>query len=188
MSHYGITKRKAHGRSKSSRTRGFTAREDRSSADQEAMLQRSGRLHIACELRHAPQRLAAVRTPEPMLGVRSWTTVNLKSDRSGSEEAMCLWLNSTPGPTPANLPRKIARTLGRSGLPHELMRSLPLLNVDALSEEQLQRARVLFEELKNKTLHGFSRLATDPVRRELDRRLLAEVLGHDERDTIGRTS
>ena len=101
------------------------------------MLQRAGHLQIACELRHAPQRLAAVRTSEPMLGVSSWTTVNLKTDRTGAEEALCLWLNSTPGillrVCHANRPY-----LGRSRLPHELMRTLPVLNVETLEEKQLQ--------------------------------------------------
>ena len=49
-------------------------RSDRTTEEQEAMLQQAGHLQIACELRHAPQRLAPVRTSEPMLGVSSWTT------------------------------------------------------------------------------------------------------------------
>ena len=104
--------------------------------------------------------------------------MNLKTDRTGAEEALCLWLNSTPGILlrlcHANRPY-----LGRSGLPHELMRTLPVLNVETLEEKQLQRASVLFSELKDKSLEGFAELASDPVRRELDRRLLADVLGYD---------
>jgi len=152
---------------------------------QEAMLKRAGHLQIACELGHAPQRVAAVRTNEPMLGVSSWTTTNLKTNRAGAEEALCLWLNSTPGillrVCHANRPY-----LGRSRLPHELMRTLPVLNVETLEEEQLQRASILFTELKDKRLEGFAQLASDPVRRELDRRLFADVLGHNEPDLIDR--
>ena len=160
-------------------------RSDQTTEEQEAMLQKAGHLQIACELGHAPQRLAAVRTNEPMLGVSSWTTANLKTDRAGAEEALCLWLNSTPGillrVCHANRPY-----LGRSRLPHELMRILPVLNVETLEEKQLQRASVLFSELKDKSLEGFAQLASDPVRRELDRRLLADVLGYDEPDMIDR--
>ena len=160
-------------------------RKDRSRADQEAMLKKAGRLHIARELGHAPQRLAAVQTTEPMLGVRSWITANLKEARAGTEEALCLWLNSTPGLLMrlchANRPY-----LGRSALPHELMRTLPVLNVETLSEKQLQAASALFAELKNRSLQGFADLASDPVRRELDRRLLRDVLGHDEPEMIDR--
>ena len=153
--------------------------------EQDAMLEKAGHLHIACELGHAPQGLAAVRTSEAMLGVRSWTTANLKTDRAGAEEALCLWLNSTPGlllrVCYANRPY-----LGRSGLPHELMRTLPVLNVETLSEEQLQGASALFAELKDRSLQGLAELASDPVRRELDRRLLSDVLGHDEPEMIDK--
>ena len=149
------------------------------------MLKEAGRLHIARELRHAPQRLAAVYTSEPMLGVRSWITANMKKDRVGAEEALCLWLNSTPGLLlrlcNANRPY-----LGRSALPHELMRTLPVLNIETLSNKQLRRACAIFSKLKDKSLKGFGELASDPVRRELDRRLFAEVLGHNETDTIDR--
>ena len=126
------------------------------------MLKEAGRLHIARELRHAPQRLAAVYTSEPMLGVRSWITANMKKDRVGAEEALCLWLNSTPGLLlrlcNANRPY-----LGRSALPHELMRTLPVLNIETLSNKQLRRACAIFSKLKDKSLKGFGELASDPV-------------------------
>lgn len=156
-----------------------------SSDKQKAMLRRADHLQIACELGHAPQRLAAVLTSEPTLGVSSWTTVTLNTRRAGAHHALCLWLNSTPGLLlrlcHANRPY-----LGRSRMPHELMRTLPVLNVNALSDKQLTSAAALFSELKYKELKGFAELATDPTRRELDRRLLAEVLGHNEPDTIDR--
>ena len=53
--------------------------QDRDSSDQINMLERSDRLHLASELRHAPQRLAAVVTCEAMLGVRSWITLTPKN-------------------------------------------------------------------------------------------------------------
>ena len=160
-------------------------RENMSSDKQEAMLQRADHLHIACELGHAPQRLAAVHTSEPTLGVRSWTTVNLKTTRPSAQEALCLWLNSTPGLL-LRLCHASRPYLGRSALPHELMRTLPVLNVNTLSDKQLTSAGALFSELQHKELKGFAELATDPTRRELDRRLLADVLGHNKPDTIDR--
>ena len=153
-------------------------RDDCSMAAQGAMLARKSRLHVAAELRHAPQRLAAVLTDEPMLGVRSWTSIIPKKPSEGKEEALCLWLNSTPGLLlrliHANRPY-----LGRSALPHELVQTLPVLNIDRLSRKQRRAARKLFTDLKGKTLQGFSRLADDPVRRELDHRLFADVFGHE---------
>ena len=142
------------------------------------MLARAGRLHIARELGHAPQRLAVVQTNEPMLGVRSWITVIPRNPSFGKEEALCLWLNSTPGLllrlVHANRPY-----LGRSALPHELLQTLPVLNVDRLSQKQRHASQELFTDLKAKPLQGFAHLADDPVRRELDHRFFSEVLGHD---------
>ena len=143
---------------------------------QRAMLQRAGRLHLTAELRHAPQRLASVITEEPMLGVRSWITVSVTHCRPGEEEALCLWLNSTAGVllriASANRPY-----LGRSATSHEGAREMPVLNVKELTEPQLGKARVVFDDLKGKTLLGFAHLAEDSVRRDLDRRLAEDVLG-----------
>ena len=152
---------------------------------QSEMLARGGSLHIARELGHAPQRLAAVLTDEPMLGVRSWITLRPRKSGEGEEEALCLWLNSTPGLLlrilHANRPY-----LGRSALPHELARELPILDVSALTAVQKQAARDVFESLKHKRLEGFAQLATDPVRRELDHRLCRDVLGQDVPAAIDR--
>ena len=153
------------------------------------MLHRAGYLQLACELGHAPQRLAAVVTCEAMLGVSSWITLTAKNPGEGKEEALCLWLNSTPGLLlrimHANRPY-----LGRSRLPHELARSLPVLDVDTLAEPRREAASRLFGELKHKPLQGFAHLADDPVRRELDHRLFEEVHGYKARaelDQLAKT-
>lgn len=153
-------------------------RDDRDSDKQEAMLRLEGRLQVARELGHAPQRLAAVLTDKRCLGVRSWITLLPRKPAPGKEEALCLWLNSTPG-----LALRIVHGnrpyLGRSVVHHKLLRTLRTLDVNELSEEQLDAASRLFDDLKHEELTGFAHIATDPVRRELDHRLFAEVLGHD---------
>lgn len=150
---------------------------------QSRMLDRAGYLQLACELRHAPQRLAAVLTDEAMLGISSWITLRARKPSRGKEAALCLWLNSSLGLllriVHANRPY-----LGRSRLPHSAARSLPVLDIDALSKAQLEAAHGLFDEMKQKPLLGFAHLAMDPVRRELDHRLLGEVLGCSAKDEI----
>ena len=155
--------------------------ERRSNQDRRAqarMLERQGRLQVACEIRMAPQRVAAVLTEIPMLGVRSWVTLLPTNPAPGKEEALCLWLNSTPG-----LLLRILHGnrpyLGRSGLPHELTRTLPVLDVNRLSTNQLQAAATIYENLKSRQLQGFSAIETDAVRRELNDRLCQEVLDVD---------
>lgn len=156
-------------------------RAGRSETAQIAMLKQAGKLHLARELRHAPQRLAAVLTDESMIGVRSWITINLLKYRLGEQEALCLWLNSTPG-----LLLRIASAnrpyLGRSAVPHEKARELPVLDVTKLSNEKLRMAVAIFNELKGETLQGFSSLATDPVRRTLDSQFSTRVLGAESND------
>ena len=151
-------------------------RRDRDSAAQTAMLGRAGRLHLARELGHAPQRLAAVVTDERMLGVRSWTTLLPKSPRPGVEEVLCLWFNGTVGMllrlVSANRPY-----LGRSGLPTEVAQQMLVLDVDSLTVDQLATAQKIYRELRSVELQGFAHIRDDPQRRQLDRRLWEEALG-----------
>ena len=151
-------------------------RADRKPEDQDRMLALGGRLQLARELRMASQRLAAVMTDQRMLGVRSWISVNPLRPGVGKNEALCLWLNSTPG----LLLRVIHGSrpyLGRSAVPHELARTMPVLDVDRLSNSQLTAATAVYADLKHRELLQFGMLAQDPVRRELDERLCREVLG-----------
>lgn len=163
------------------------ARADRSGADQQEMLTAAARLQIARELRHAPQRLAAVCTSAPLLGVRSWITLKPHERAEGLEETLCLWLNSTLGfllrLIHANRPY-----LGRTALPHELAYTLPVLDVQQLDTEQLQAGRRLFSDFAQRRLEGFARLAEDESRRELDRRFISEVLRLDEYEFVEQTA
>ena len=120
--------------------------------------------------------VAAVLTEMPMLGVRSWVTLVPCDPAPGKEEALCLWLNSTPG-----LLMRIVHGnrpyLGRSALPHEIARTLPVLDVNQLSPERLTAAITVYEDLKGTPLQGFSSIESDAVRCELNTRLCREVLG-----------
>ena len=161
-------------------------RPDRDSSDQDQMLARRGRLQLPRDLGMAPQRVAAVVTDTPMLGVSSWISVIPRGPGAGKNEALCLWLNSTFGlllrVMHGNRPY-----LGRSRVPHELARTMPVLDVDRLSEDQLAAAATVYADLKHRELQGFSALATDPVRRELNERLCREVLGIDPEIVAGVT-
>lgn len=152
-------------------------RADQDPIRQSDMLARASRLQLAGELRHAPQRVAAVLTEQAALGVSSWITLQPKQPSYGKEEALCLWLNGTLGLmlriVHANRPY-----LGRSRMPHELAQTLPVLDVDRLSESQLAAAGQVFGELRRKPLQGFAKLCSDPVRRELDHRFFKDVLGY----------
>lgn len=153
-------------------------RADRGRSDQDSMLARRGRLQLARELGMAPQRVAAVMTENPMLGVRSWTSVLPRNPAPGKNEALCLWLNSTLGLL-LRIMHGNRPYLGRSAVPTELARTMPVLDVDRLSPDQLTAAAEVYADLKHRELEGFTVLADDPVRRELNERLCREVLGID---------
>ena len=150
-------------------------------AKQDIMLQRQGTLHLAGELRHAPQRVAAACTTVPMLGVSSWITLLPNTRRDGFEQTLCLWFNSTLGMLlrllHANRPY-----LGRSRLPHELARALPTLNVSDLTDRQLLSGNALFYDLAGRTFLGFSHIRSDPARIELNERFMREVLEGSDSD------
>ncbi|MDE0358798.1 MAG: hypothetical protein OXN92_13830 [Gammaproteobacteria bacterium] len=153
-------------------------RADRGRSDQDRMLAQQARLQLARELGMAPQRVAAVITDTPMLGVRSWTSVLPRSPAPGKNEALCLWLNSTLGLL-LRIMHGNRPYLGRSAVPTELASTMPVLDVDRLSNGQLAAATAVYADLKHRELQGFSALAADPVRRKINERLSREVLGID---------
>ena len=172
--HKGIRNRTLEARADSQLER----RADRARSKQDQMLDRQARLQLARELRYAPQRLAAVMTDAPMLGVRSWISVLLHNQAHGKNEALCLWLNSTLGLL-LRIMHGNRPYLGRSAVPHELARTMPVLNVDRLSNGQLEAAAVVYADLMHRELQGFITMTDDPVRCEINERLCREVLGVD---------
>lgn len=60
------------------------------------------------------------------------------------------------------------------------MGSLPTLDVRRLNPFQLTIAESIFHELKHQRMLPFNEMIDDPVRQNLDRRLLSEVLGFEE--------
>ncbi len=57
---------------------------------------------------------------------------------------------------------------------------LPTLDLRALTDEQLAAAARIFEDMKHCPMLPVNQIDEDPVRAELDRRLLTEVLGLPE--------
>ena len=57
---------------------------------------------------------------------------------------------------------------------------MPTLDVRQLSDEALANAEQIFNELKHQKMLPFNQMDADPVRHELDRLLLSEVLGITE--------
>ena len=113
-------------------------------------------------------------TERPSIGGRAWPTIILADDVH--EYAFSLWANSTLG----LLCRWWMSNKTQAGRGTSTVTSIPgfsTLDVRLLSDAQHRAARDAFEEIADERLLPFDQINEDPVRAELDRRLLVDVLG-----------
>jgi len=161
---------------------GISAKRNREN-EANALLRFACRLHIATELRLPSQRAAAVWGRRNILGIRSWNTLRLKAGKRENaeqtalrEKALALWLNSTPGIL-LRIVHGNRPYLGRVSLPLEVLRELPVLDVRKLSAARRKAAGRLWDDVAKRELRPYAQAGEDPLRQEIDRRLLREVLG-----------
>ena len=55
--------------------------------------------------------------------------------------------------------------------------SMPVLNVEAMSNVQVEQAHAIFEDMKHRQMLPFNEAYLDETRKELDFRLLVDLLG-----------
>ena len=113
-------------------------------------------------------------TEHPSIGVRSMINVLLNNPHH--EIAWTLWCNSTFGLL-CHWLHCGKQQMGRGTLRQQTLETLPTLDMRELSDEALAKAESLFERLKYKRMLPVNECDHDPVRKELDRCLLTEVLG-----------
>ena len=132
--------------------------------------------HLAAEIGFSSQKLGAAFTEKQTIGGRSWPNVQLNTREE--EEAFVVWNNSTLGLMQCWY--HSSRQQGSRGiLPVSSMEVLPCLNICALSDDALQHASCIFNDMKEQELGRICEAYKDPVRMEMDRRILTEVLGLD---------
>jgi len=66
---------------------------------------------------------------------------------------------------------------GRGNIGKTALEILPILDVSALTKNQLSKASKLFDRMKKKELLSFNEIGNDDARRELDERFAIDVLG-----------
>jgi hypothetical protein len=108
-------------------------------------------------------------TPERAIGGRAWPSVVFENP--DHEYAFALWCNSTLGLLchwwMANKTQEGRGTTTVTGVP-----AIPTLDVSALSDEQHDEARKIFERLSDARFLPFDQVDEDEWRAELDRSLL----------------
>ena len=133
-------------------------------------------LHLNRDFRFNANSTSAAYTETPSLGGRAWPTLKLAS--VDAEKAMCVWLNSTLGLINYWLESNRAQN-GRGGITVTAIPAMPVLDITKLSAAQLSAAVRIFDDSQQTAMLPANEAWRDPVRRELDERLLTEVLGLD---------
>jgi len=135
---------------------------------------RNSRTHYNMVPRFTACSIIALFTEQSAIGPTLITNVAFENPRH--EIPWTLWCNSTLGLF-CHWLHSGKQTVGRGKLRLTTLRTLPTLDVRKLSDKQLANADALFERLKYKRMLPLNECAHDPVRKELDRCLLTEVLG-----------
>ena len=132
------------------------------------------RLHHNADFGFSANALSIAFTEEPALGGRAWPNIIL--NQPDREKAHALWANSTLGCF-LYWWHSSKQQSGRGLMPKRQAATMPTLDVDALSGDQVAQANAIFDDLKTRPMRPLNEAAEDEVRQELDRRLLVDVLG-----------
>ncbi len=143
----------------------------------------SGTFHITRDVRYNSQRIMATRTQLRALGIRAWFSIMVADGdpliRSRQEMALVGWCNSTLGMLlHANHSNRAqeGRGTGNKGM----LENLPTLDVSELAPWQLEAAQDIWRDFELLKFESFHRCAVDPVRTELDERIVRDMLGLGE--------
>ncbi len=138
------------------------------------ILTKNSRAHYNLYLRFNANSTLVLVTAAPAVGVNRLTNVAFENPQH--ETAFALWCNSTLG-LMCHWMHGGKQQSGRGILTLKTLETLPTLDVRELSDAALANADAIFERLKYKRMLPVNECAHDPVRAELDRSLLTDVLG-----------
>lgn len=150
-------------------------RPDRHEKVQE-ILARNSRVHFNVDMTFSANSLGVLFTEKPVIGGSSLPNVVLK--KAIHDYVWTLWCNSTLGLL-LHWAHSSKQQPGRGRGSRTALLQMPTLDVRCLSDEALANAERIFHALKHKKhkrMLPFNEIDRDPVRHELDRLLLSEVL------------
>ena len=144
-----------------------------------ALIRRNAsRLHLKSALRFNTQASPVYLTQEPALGTGTLPSLVMCDPKY--DLAAAVWLNTTPGLI--NLWSIASLThngLGRFA-PTQVG-AMPFLDLDAITQEQLEALNQACRHLMGQTMLPASEAWQDDAREELDRRVFRDILGLDRR-------
>ena len=139
------------------------------------ILARNGRVHFNLNMRFNANSLGVLFTEKQAIGIALIPNIAFKDKSREYDYAWTLWGNSTLGLL-LHWAHSGKQQLGRGMNGRKNLLQMPTLDVRCLSDEALTNAERIFHALKHQRMLPFNEADHDPVRHELDRLLLTEVL------------
>ena len=133
--------------------------------------------HHNRDFRFNSQPLAVAFTENRTIGGRAWP--NVKFDERAHEVAYTLWGNTTLGLL-CYWWHSSRQQAGRGSMPITAIRSMPTLDVTKLTRAQLDTAEEIFGDMREAQFLPANEAYRDNTRKELDHRVLIDVLGLPE--------
>ncbi|GIK67298.1 MAG: hypothetical protein BroJett018_50920 [Chloroflexota bacterium] len=133
--------------------------------------------HFNRDFRFNSQSTAMQFTPRKTIGGRAWLSIQLASIEQ--EKALVTWGNTSFGLL-LHWWHANKQQSGRGSIGVMSLATMPVLDVTALTAEQLKAAAQLFDEMCDQPLRPFHEIDQDPVRKALDEAFSRRVLGLPE--------
>jgi hypothetical protein len=130
--------------------------------------------HFNCDFRFNSQSTAMQFTPRRTIGGRAWLSIRLASEEQ--EKALVLWANTSLGLL-LHWWHANKQQSGRGSISKLALEALPILDVTALEPKQIARAVKIFDTMCCRQLLPIHDMDRDPVRKELDEKVVRGVLG-----------
>ena len=138
----------------------------------------AGRSHLNLDFTFGSQALAVAFTDTESIGGRVWPNVIFSDKRR--DYALSLWGNSTLGLL-SYWWHSNRQQSSKAGMTIRSAGSLPVLDLRTLTHEQLRKAEDIFNEFRNLDLKPAYLADADPNRAILDRRVVCDLIGFDEK-------
>ena len=138
-----------------------------------AIWESASSVHLNRDFRFNSQSIAVAWTNERCIGGRAWPS--LLFENNSQARAFTIWGNCTIG---LLLYWWISnkQQAGRGSVTITAVPDLHTLDVSILSEAQLKIADRIFDEFRDKRFRPFNEIDQDPLRHELDRCVLVDLL------------
>ena len=139
--------------------------------------QTASRSHLTMDFRFTSQPLSVAFTDRKSIGGRAWPNVIFADERY--DYAFTVWSNCTLGLL-SRWWHSSRQQDGRGQISIRAAETLPILDLRALTDDQLATARDIFDDFRQRDLKPAYLADADENRALLDRRVICDLLGFGE--------